>query len=254
LQKIAIILFLCVLTGACSVTRKAGKNTLPEFNDNASECVLEEVIKRNITSTSFFIQKIEIELITQSGKKKFLGSIKFKYPDKFLISLKSRTGIEGMRIFINRDSILINDRINKKMYFGKSLNIKRKFGIDQRVLPLIFGDMIVDNRFNAGTDKCVDNKLMFDWNLNEARVVYHIDCKRNKTEMIDLKSTSMKENIRINYSNFTGISGTLIPRIIEIEDLQNKIKIKIKMLKTEYPWNGDIRFVPGKGYEIIEIL
>ena len=27
-----------------------------------------------------------------------------------------------------------------------------------------------------------------------------------------------------------------------------------KIIKTDYPWNGDVRFVPGKGYEIIEII
>ena len=33
--------------------------------------VLDKVIKQNITSASFFIQKAEIELITQNEKKNF---------------------------------------------------------------------------------------------------------------------------------------------------------------------------------------
>jgi hypothetical protein len=36
--------------------------------------------------------------------------------------------------------------------------------------------------------------------------------------------------------------------------MQYNIRIKIKIVKTEYPWNGIVRFVPGKGYELIEIL
>lgn len=254
MQKIAIILFLGILTGACSVTRKMRNETYPESSDTNSGNVLQRVIKQNITSASFFIQKAEIELITQNGKKKFLGSIKFEYPDKFLISLKSRTGIEATRIYINKDSILVNDRINKTIYFGTALNLKRKFGLNQSVIPLIFGDIVVENRFNAGIGKCEENKLKVDSNVRGVTMKYNIDCKRSKLDQVNLGNSNLKENININYSNFIYLNSTLIPRSIGIEDLQNNIKVRIKIIKTEYPWNGDVRFVPGKGYEIIEIL
>jgi hypothetical protein len=254
LQKVAIIFFLGILAGACSVTRKMRNETNPESNNTGSGNVLERVIKQNITSASFFIQKAEIELITQTDKKKFLGSIKFKYPDKFLISLKSRTGIEGARIYINNDSIIVNDRINKKMYLGTAKNLKRKFGLNQSFVPLIFGDMLIDNRFNAETGKCVDNKLSVDCNVRGVTMNYNIDCKRCKINQIKLGNSNLKDNINISFSNLIFLNGALIPRIIELEDLQYDIKIRIKIVKTEYPWNGDVRFVPGKGYEIIEIL
>jgi hypothetical protein len=226
----------------------------PESDGTDSGNILERVIKQNITSASFFIQKAEIELINGSEKQRFLGSIKFEYPEKFLISLKSRTGIEGARIFINKDSILVNDRINKKMYFGTALNLKRKFGLNQSVIPLIFGDMVIDNRFNAGVSKCEDNKLRVDCNFRGITMNYNIDCKKSKIAQISLGNSSLKDNITINYSNYVFIDSTLCPRIIEITDMQYNIRIKIKIVKTEYPWNGIVRFVPGKGYELIEIL
>lgn len=228
--------------------------TYPESGDTNSENVIQRVIKQNVTSSGFFIQKAEIELITQNEKKKFLGSIKFEYPDKFLISLKSRTGIEGARIYINKDSIIVNDRINKKMYFGTALNLKRKFGLNQSVIPLIIGDMVVENRVNAGIGKCEDNRLKVDCNVRGVTTRYNIDCKRGKIDQVNLGNSNLKENININYSNFINLNSTLIPRIIDVENLQNNIKVRIKILKAEYPWNGDVRFVPGKGYEIIEIL
>ena len=40
----------------------------------------------------FFIQKAEIEVINQDGKEKYLSTIKYEKPDKYLISIKSRTG------------------------------------------------------------------------------------------------------------------------------------------------------------------
>jgi hypothetical protein len=222
--------------------------------DTDSGNVYERVIKQNFTSSSFFIQKAEIELIAQNDKKKFLGSIKFKYPDKFLVSLKSRTGIEGARIYINKDSVIVNDRINKKIYLGTSMDLKRKFGLNQSIIPLIFGDIVVDNRFNAEESKCVDNKLRVDCNVRGVTVSYNIDCKRNKITKIKLGNNYLKENINISCSNFIYLNGSLIPRSIEVDDIQDDIKIRIKIIKTDYPWNGDVRFVPGKGYEIIEII
>lgn len=254
MQKIALILFIGILTGACSVTRKARSENYPESGGTNSENVLPRVIKQNITSASFFIQKAEIELITQNEKKKFLGSIKFEYPDKFLISLKSRTGIEGARIYINKDSILVNDRINKAIYFGTAMNLQRKFGLNQSVIPLIFGDMVVESRLNPGTGKCADNKLIVDCNVRGVKMRYNIDCKRSKIDQVNLVNSNLKGNININYANFIYLNSTLIPRSISVEDLQNNIKVRIKIIKTEYPWNGDVKFVPGKGYEIIEIL
>ena len=73
--------------------------------------------------------------------------LKFEYPDKYLISIKSRTGIEGARIYISEDTILFNDRINKKMYYGSSLYLKRKYGLTTNFLPLIFGDIVSRKKF-----------------------------------------------------------------------------------------------------------
>ena len=30
--------------------------------------------------------------------------------------------------------------------------------------------------------------------------------------------------------------------------------IKIKVIKVDAPWSGNIKFIPGKGYELIELI
>ena len=59
-------------------------------------------------------------------------------PDKFLISIKSHTGIEVARIFLTGDSIMINDRINKKLYYGSTSYLKNKYGLTTAVFPVIW--------------------------------------------------------------------------------------------------------------------
>jgi hypothetical protein len=50
------------------------------------------------------------------------------------------------------------------------------------------------------------------------------------------------------------LNNKLLPRIIEIADMEYNTRVRIKIIKTEYPWNGNVTFVPGKGYELSEIL
>ena len=92
-------MFLAIIAGGCSVARKTVNTTIVTTTESKS--ILDITERQNISSAGFFIQKAEVEYNNQYGSQKFLASIKFEYPDKYLISLKSRTGIEGVRIFIN---------------------------------------------------------------------------------------------------------------------------------------------------------
>jgi len=154
LQKIGIILLICFFTASCSVTRKERTNVNDKLNRTFSDNTLESIKYQNITSNSFFIQKAEIILLTKNGKERFIANIKFEKPDKYLISIKNITGIEGARIYINEDSILVNDRINKKLYFGNSYNLKKKFGLTIDLIPLIFGDIVLDKNCEKKKINC----------------------------------------------------------------------------------------------------
>ena len=254
LRKIAIILLLGIFVWGCSVTRIRSRDTYSNLYDISSGNILESVKKQNVTSGNVFIQKAEIELLNQNGKQKFIGNIKFEYPDKYLISIKSRSGIEGVRIYITKDSIFVNDRINKKMYFGNSFYLNRKYGLSQSFLPLIFGDIVIDKSCNSSKDKCSGDQLKVSCVVKGVNLDYNIDCKKGKIVFVSQLNNSGSEGIKMKYDAFLNLENILIPRIIEIEDSQYNMTIKIKIVKVEYPWNGNVKFIPGKGYESIELL
>jgi len=254
LRKIAIILFLGMLTGGCSLTRKAVNISSAASLSYGSGNILENVERQNITSTGFFIQKAEVELNIKNEKQKLLASIKFEYPDKYLISLKSRTGIEGARIYITKDSLIVNDRINKKMYFGTTINLKKKFGLSQSLLPLAFGDLVAGNIQKDLKQKCFEDNLEYNFVLGAVRLNYNIDCRRNKSSLVTLKSDFLEHSVKLRSEGYVKTGSILVPRIIEIEDLNTNTKIRIRFKKIEDPWNGNLKFIPGKGYELIELL
>jgi hypothetical protein len=254
LRKIVIILFLSILAGGCSLSRKAGYVPSAGSLSLESENYLENVIRQNISSKGFFIKKADVELNDQSGKQKFLASIKFEFPDKYLISLKSKTGIEGARIYITKDSLIVNDRVNKRMYFGTKGYLRSKFGLNQSLLPLIFGDLITENNRQDLKPKCLGGKIQFVCVLGGVTLNYIIDCKRYKSSLVTLKSNYLQQNVIIRNEGYLKTGSIILPDNVQIEDLNTNTTIRIKFLKLEYPWNGKLKFIPGKGYELIELL
>jgi hypothetical protein len=254
LRKIALILFTGIIISGCSVVRNLGKETSADRDILNSKNVFESVKLQNITDSSFFVQKAEFEITTQNGKEKFIGNIRYENTGKYLISLRSRSGIEGARIYITKDSILVNDRINKKLYLTTSLYLKRKFGFTQGCLPLIFGDIVSDRNYSQDLEKCSGESVKISRASGGMRFNYEIDCRKRKVIIANEVNNLGSEGLVIKYASFFRVGNILIPKVVEIEDPQYNTSVKIRIMRLEYPWRGTMKFVRGKDYELIELL
>jgi hypothetical protein len=250
LQKVTYILCVLFFLNGCSAVKKKSIseneiNRVPENN------LLEGIKKQNITNRSFFIQKAEVVILSEDYEQKLQATIKFSYPDKYLISLKSRTGVEVARIFITKDTILVNDRFNKKLYFGNPDNLKKKYGISNELLPVIFGDFIYEKDSLIDNIVCTDNKIDINCKLNKIRMNYIIDCKKKK-----IVSASQEINVEtgytdIRYENFIETGYGFIPAQIRVDF--NNYAVTVKIERIEYPWEGTIEFIPGNKYDLIKL-
>lgn len=254
MRKIASILLSCLLMWGCSVARKGKTENSVNAGIVHTANVLDDIQNMNITSKSFFIEKAEVQLISNEGTEKFVANIRFEFPDKYLISLKSRSGIEGARVYINKDSILVNDRINKKMYFGDSFYFKRKYGLNQSFLPLIFGDLLIDQKTNSKDLDCKESKIDSENVVRGVLLKYMIDCQKRKVLLVSQEGSSQNKRLEIKYEKFFRQENILIPEFVEITENEFNTKIRIRILKVEYPWSGNVKFIPGKGYELIKLL
>jgi hypothetical protein len=239
---------------SCFVSRNAGNNVQRNSKALISGNILENVKNQNITNNNFFIKKAEIEVVTQNRKDKFICNLKFENPGKYLISIKSRSGIEGARIYISGDTILVNDRISKKLYFGTSFYLEKKYGLTQSCLPLIFGDVVFGKTDLDKKEQCSGEKLKINCIVKGIALIYDIDCKIKKAISVNMITSYVQPYILIKYGSFVNIENILIPRLVEFEDTQYNTKIKVRILKVELPWNGNVKFIPGKGYELIELV
>lgn len=254
MRKIDFIFSLIFLGSACSVSRVAERRYNGSAEYMKEGMVLEDIKRQNLTANNFFIQKAEFKVLGQDESKNGLGSIKFEMPDKYLISLKSKVGIEVARIFINDDTILINNRINKKLYYGSTAYLKSKYGVTISFLPLLLGDYLNDEVYDNSKVNCVEGKFNIKGIISSMKINYVIDCGSGKSILAIPESTISETNLQIRYSDFLKTGEALTPGKIEISDSQSKTTIEIYIDKIDTRWEGAIQFIPGNNYEKIELL
>jgi hypothetical protein len=240
------------LIAGCSVIKKANTSEYKVEKESQTNNILEDTENQNITTQSFFIQKAEIEFSSEGENQKLIASIKFVYPDKYLLSLRSKAGIEAGRIFVTADTVLINDRINKKLYFGKPYSLEHRYGISATLLPLVFGDFLRGKQREDSKNSCTDGRVDLNYVINGRKIIYEIDCNKKKVVLTKQEGFVKSSLDQIEFSAFIKEANVLMPS--EIRIYFEKSTVKIRILKIEVPWDGNIEFIPGNRYDLIELL
>lgn len=250
MQKITIVIVL-LLVSSCSVLRHEKSGDSVVSTDNPYSNVLEKVKRNNISNKGFFIVKADIEYVTGDKKERFIASIKYSSPDKYLISLRSRSGIEAARIFITRDTILVNDRIGRKLYYGNSDYLQRKYGIPVSLLPVLFGDFVFNNTMQAESSDCRNGFLYLSSYMMGLKFESVLDCGKNKLVKSYKAGDTGYSALEFEFNKFKNISDRIVPANIKISYEEYVVEIKIG--RIEIPWEDTVEFIPGNKYELIRL-
>jgi Domain of unknown function (DUF4292) len=245
LQK-SLIIILLILANSCSQKLIISENNYISDNNTVQD-IINKIKKNNINKEGFFIEKANISIKTINGSKKFLLNSKFQIPDKYLFSIKSSTGIEGERIYIEKDTLLLNDRNEKKLLFGKPKDLEKVSGIPYFIFKRIFGDLISEESSEIISLEKINNQIVFIQKSEEGIWKSVLNPKIEKVKSTEFSKNIGREKIEIIYSKFKK-EGKHIPENIEYNDVNEGINIKIRILKIIIPWDGEVEFIPGKGY------
>jgi hypothetical protein len=210
------------------------------------------VKEQNITYKNFYISKAEVEILSNERKENILCTVKHVYPGKYLISIKNRAGIEAARIFVSNDTLLINDRINRKIYYGENKILEKKYGISYVLIPVLLGDLINNDLAEKNKEECIKGLIRTNYFIEGFRIQYVVDCKIYKA----IYAYVMEENneIEFKFSKYFKKGNLLFPGLIEVDDKNSMVHIIINVKKVDFPWEGSIDFIPGAKYEFIPIL
>jgi hypothetical protein len=244
-----VILGLAIVLSGCSVLK--GKKTALVDSRKLSELAISDLENSNLTKNDFYIQKAEIYINNDGKQDKLLGNLKFRKSGTYLFSIRNITGIEAARILINNDSVFINDRINKKLYYGSSEDLNNKYGISFAMLPLIVGDYISYKAVENTKVECKNEKCTIEGSIRGKKILYEVDCSNSKVTNAIIYNDSDKEGLRLKMSEFVKNDSVCFPKIVAMEDLDKENKITIKINKIKFSEKEEINFIPGNKYEKI---
>jgi len=136
--KVLVITGLLIVLNGCAASRKNLNN---EYSNESKSRLLMKVKDNNIGKESFTIQKISVNYDLNGEKRKLTGNLKHNNNGDILLSIRIPGGIEVARIYLDKDSVRINDRLNKIYRYGKADKIIGKFGLNYEDVYLLFGDL-----------------------------------------------------------------------------------------------------------------
>ena len=248
MQKIiGIILLLPYITG-CATLKKSTITKTAGIERNKVN--YQEIRGLNLSNNDFNVIKAEIIIASSEGKERLLGNIKYQDKGTFLISLRNRSGIEGARVFITNDTIIVNDRINEKLYYGSAGYLENKYGVKTSILPVIIGDFILDDS-KKEIMECIKNRTYVNEIVEGKEIFYTIDCRIQKVINVVLKDRYTGKKINIELRNFIETEEYTVARNIYITNDNKEERIDINIEKLNIGLEREITFIPGRNYEKI---
>jgi hypothetical protein len=212
-----------------------------------------DIRNNNLSENDFFIRKAEISVTERNITSRFNASIRFRRPDSMLVSIRSMVGIEAGRMLLTRDTLLINDRVNKKLIRGSTESLEAKYGIDPSLILALLGDFIISKEDDKRKMNCINGIYRDNFEVNGKSIEYTVDCRRGKITGAYFEGTLTTGNISLTYGRFKKIGGILIPGEITMKDDLSELGINIKIDNAETGWKGSIGFIPGSGYDIVNL-
>jgi hypothetical protein len=241
-----LIFILLLLLSGCSVIKTGVTGKTDLFTN------IKETRDGNLSCGDFNIIRADIAADINGEKQKFLASFKYEFPDRWMISLRSNTGIEAVRAWITVDTVLINDRLHKKLYYGSGSIIKKKYGVPVYAIPVVFGDLIESGSGSTDSTRCINGMQDIIGEFNNLKEELRINCREKKVTSCRIRNYG-KGEIQFVYSKFKKIGKKEFPGKIVISYPEENINIELSIRKIDLNGVENMNFIPGKGYERILI-
>jgi hypothetical protein len=237
---------LLIFVWGCAPKRYAGEKS-SGTSESASDGIIGRVLRNNLSEDSFYIEKASVKVNVNGESNKYLFNLKYVKPEEFLISIRSNTGIEGARVHITKDSVLINDRIGKRIIIGNLKDIDRISGFPYILFKILFGDLVLIGTKEKPDITILSNSVVIVETYNGKIMKLTLDPVINKVISATVITGTRREELTVDYSRFDK-SPKHIPRVIIVKDMNRNFVAQINIEKIQLSWNGEIEFIPGKGY------
>ncbi|NMM48653.1 DUF4292 domain-containing protein [Marinigracilibium pacificum] len=157
--------------------------------------------------------KGKIKLETDANETNATVNIRIKKDSIIWMSLGSAIGIEGGRVLINRDSMIMINRLDKnyKVFTFEELSEKYKFDVNYDILQsLLLGEMPIEDLDDAEIERS-GNFYKVTQNYRDKEVVNMVNSVTLKLENITMTDSPVPNKLNVTYRNFDYPKGKTVP-------------------------------------------
>lgn len=255
-MKYITIIFFSVLMISCSSARKAKKTTTPvDVSTNnttpaAAETAETVIAKMNKIDFSTFSGKVDVDYADGKNNRSVNVKLNMKKDEAIWLSA-GLLGIEGVRVFITKDSVKILNKLNKE-YIATSLGyVQEKIGlpVDFATLQdLLIGNAVFVNANNSTLEKSTSAYTITsqDDHFKNLLTLLLPGYLPSVSQLTDVDA-SKNRSAQLQYSNYKNVDGKNFPASRNIK-VNYKNNVQVNMDFGSYIFNGDVSMpfsVPG---------
>lgn len=240
---------IALMLGSCSGSRKIVRQANPRMRTVQSITGKELIMNNTLAGKDFEISKFRAKVTTGEDNNSFSGYLRHS-GDSYLISIRTIAGIEAARIYFDRDSVKINDRINRQYIHGRFSALRSRYGIDWDDIPLLLGD-ITTTFPEEQVINCIGG--FGEYTNKEGNKLYQftMSCAEGRLTEVSVIDGISGRSLRAFFKSFIRENGLVYPGFIIIESGGTKAEISIERVNSDS--KPTIKFRKGSGYDELVI-
>jgi hypothetical protein len=250
--KIGIILLITFSISSCSILKRGASGVGNRDGVYRGAFLLRDIRENNLSNESFRIDRMRVLFENESSRHRFSGNIKYLKEGKIIFSARVIAGIEVARIYLDRNDIVVIDRINRIYYSGETNLILSKYGLSWSDIVVLFGDLPPD-LYAPDRVKCQNDSLSLIASRNSVDIGFVVNCQSLK--LLNIKSGDKNSGVvTTQFSDEKRVNGFVYPGSVKVVDSKDRFDLDITYDEvSEYSGSFEKPGVPG-GYEIEKLF
>ncbi len=220
--------------------------------DTVDRKIVEQVDRIRKAEPTFSTANVsKMSVAVEVGGRKFntSASCKIRTDSAIHVSIQPFLGFEMFKVEIDKDSMLVFDKVNKKLYAVPFAFFKTKFGLN-----VGFSDVqaILSNRFftvgsaeadlrNCKQAENVENLKAIAYQNAEMSQLLLINAA-DRIEKTQLNALNSEYRMEVGYSNFAQLDKFTFPQLISLEATNTKRNVKFDFKISRVVFDSEVNF------------
>lgn len=203
----------------------------------------ESILKQTVTDWTYFSSKIDMSYKNGSDSKSFDAAIRM-YKDSIIWMSVSLFGIEGARILVNKDSVVILNKLERNYMVYKMADLKRITSVDLQIAQLqrliLARPLFNLKEYQLGEQTTQNLKIN---NIQSPYLTEHFYL----SNVLTILQTMIKDQINNNiftadYTNYSVINGYNFPLNTMLKAKNEKQEMLVTMDFKDTEFNAPVNF------------